>query len=98
MPRVNIIPLIIHVDMKFPLTVQLEECFNIQYNLTNYRNSETQLRYEIENTNDIYISGFSKNSLKIPSGGSATVEVFAVGIKAGELKVPSIKITDELSS
>lgn len=98
MPRINIIPLVVHVDTKYPLTAQLEECFSIQYNLTNYRTSEVQLRYEIENSNDIYISGFSKNSLKIQPGSTSLVEVYAVATKAGEIKVPSIKVTDEASN
>ena len=98
MPRINIIPLSVDVSTKYPLSAQLEECFTIQYRLANYRSTEVQIRYEIESSNDIYISGFSKNSLKILPGGSESVEVFAVATKAGELKVPSIKITDEISN
>ena len=56
------------------------------------------MRYEIESSNDIFISGFAKDSLKIASGESALVEVYAVGMKGGQLKVPSIKITDEQSN
>ena len=83
MPRVNVMPLLVHVDTKYPLSAQLDECFSINYNLMNYRSNEAQIRYEIESSSDIYLSGFSRNSLKILPGASVSIELFAVATKAG---------------
>ena len=53
-----------------------------------------KLRYDVENSSDFFVTGFSKRKMELGSGEEVAIEVSVIALKAGFLKLPILKVTD----
>lgn len=94
MSKINIVPLQVQVDLKSPISANLEEMFPLQYTILNCKTEPVLLRYDLENSGDFFVTGFSKRKIELGAEERLTIEVSAIPLKAGLLKLPILKVTD----
>jgi Gryzun, putative Golgi trafficking len=63
----------------------------------NLKQESIKLRYEIDNSSDFFINGFSKRKIELKGGEEPVIEVNVIPLKTGLLKLPVLKVTDVAS-